>query len=191
MKSQSFRGRWLAAGLGLVAGVMAASAADDAKPFLGRWALTIPGGGPGWLGITAEKGWYDASILWGGGSVVPVSSVWFNDGTLFVTRTHEVKRKDVSGKVVRVQQFTDLLTGQVWGDTIELKLSSPRENGRSKAEFIAKCGDSLRELEESAFWLELRVDGEIVPAAKLQPLRAECDELTAIFVTIIKRERES
>ena len=27
--------------------------------------------------------------------------------------------------------------------------------GRSKAEFIAKCGDSLRELEETGYWLEL------------------------------------
>ena len=63
--------------------------------------------------------------------------------------------------------------------------------GRSKAGFIAKCGDSLRELEESAYWLELLVDAEIVAAAKLQPLRTECDELTAIFVTIIKRARDS
>lgn len=63
--------------------------------------------------------------------------------------------------------------------------------GRSKAEFIAKCGDSLRELEESAYWLELLVESEIVPAAKLQPLRAECNELIAIFVTIIKRAREN
>ena len=62
--------------------------------------------------------------------------------------------------------------------------------GRSKAEFIAKCGDSLRELEETAYWLELLVDAEIVAAAKLQPLRNECDELTAIFVTIIKKARE-
>jgi len=31
--------------------------------------------------------------------------------------------------------------------------------GRSKAEFIAKCGDSLRELEETSYWLELLVDG--------------------------------
>jgi four helix bundle protein len=30
--------------------------------------------------------------------------------------------------------------------------------GRSKAEFVAKCGDSLRELEETAYWLELLVD---------------------------------
>lgn len=62
--------------------------------------------------------------------------------------------------------------------------------GRSKAEFIAKCGDSLRELEETAYWLELLEESLIVPAAKLAPLRQECDELTAIFVTIIKRAKE-
>lgn len=62
--------------------------------------------------------------------------------------------------------------------------------GRSKAEFIAKCGDSLRELEETGYWLELLVEGELVSAAKLAPLRQECNELTAIFVTIVKRSRE-
>src|SRR5438477_5387985 len=46
---------------------------------------------------------------------------------------------------------------------------------RSKLEFIAKCGDSLREIEETAYWLELLVDAKIVSADKLQPLRAECD----------------
>ncbi len=63
--------------------------------------------------------------------------------------------------------------------------------GRSKLEFIAKCGDSLRELEETAYWLELLVDAEIVSAAKLEPLCKECDELTAIFVTILKRSKQS
>jgi len=40
--------------------------------------------------------------------------------------------------------------------------------GRSKAEFIAKCGDSLRELEETAYWLELLVEEKIVPAEHSQ-----------------------
>jgi four helix bundle protein len=61
--------------------------------------------------------------------------------------------------------------------------------GRSKAEFIAKCGDSLRELEETAYWLELLVDGKMVPSEKLSALRQECDELIAIFVTIVKRSK--
>ena len=62
---------------------------------------------------------------------------------------------------------------------------------RSKAEFIAKCGDSLREIEESAYWLELLVESGMVSAEKLAPLRQECDELTAIFVTILKRAKTS
>jgi len=63
--------------------------------------------------------------------------------------------------------------------------------GRSKAEFIAKCGDCLREIEETGYWLELLVSAEIVPAEKLRSLRDECNELTAIFVTILKRSKQS
>lgn len=61
---------------------------------------------------------------------------------------------------------------------------------RSKAEFIAKCGDCLREVDETAYWFELLVESGLVAAEKLQPLRVECDELTAIFVTILKRAKE-
>jgi four helix bundle protein len=61
---------------------------------------------------------------------------------------------------------------------------------RSKAEFISKCGDSLRELEETAYWLELLVDGKIAPKDKLSAVRQECDELIAIFVTILKSSKE-
>jgi four helix bundle protein len=63
--------------------------------------------------------------------------------------------------------------------------------GRSKAEFISKCGDSLRELEETAYWLELLVDAKIVPAETLSALRKECDELIAIFVIILRRSKET
>ena len=62
--------------------------------------------------------------------------------------------------------------------------------GRSKAEFVSKCGDSLRELEESGYWLELLVDAEIIGSDKLSSLRQECQELTAIFVTIINRAKD-
>jgi len=58
---------------------------------------------------------------------------------------------------------------------------------RSKAEFAAKVGDSLKEIEETAYWLELLGDGGILPSEKLRPLTKECDELTAIFVSISKK----
>ena len=60
---------------------------------------------------------------------------------------------------------------------------------RSRPEFIAKCGDSLRELEETAYWLEMLVDGKIVLPELLTDLQQECDELLAIFVTILKRSK--
>jgi len=59
--------------------------------------------------------------------------------------------------------------------------------GRSKAEFIARCGDSLRELEETSYWIELLLEAGIVSPEKLAALRQECDELIAIFVTIVRR----
>ena len=62
--------------------------------------------------------------------------------------------------------------------------------GRAANQFIAKCGDSLRELEETAYWPELLVDGKIVPPEKLSTLRRESDGLIAIFVTILKRSKE-
>lgn len=115
-------------------------AADNSNPFIGRWALTIPGGGAGWLGVTQEKGWYDAGILWGGGSVEPASSVVFNDDAIYVSRTRQVQRKDATGKVVRTQQFTDLITGKVDGDQINLMLLHLNENGEgiTREEFTGK-----------------------------------------------------
>lgn len=124
MKPSSFRSLTLLALLALPPTV---AKANDA--FLGRWALTIPGGGAGWLEVRKDTGWYDGSILWGGGSVVPVSSVFFKDDTLYVTRTREVKRKDATGAVARTQVFTELLTGRLDGDTLELVQFNPRDDG--------------------------------------------------------------
>ncbi len=60
---------------------------------------------------------------------------------------------------------------------------------RSKAEFIAKIGDCLKEADESAYWLELLQDERFIAPARLELLLAEANELVAIFVTISKRAR--
>ena len=49
----------------------------------------------------------------------------------------------------------------------------------------------LRELEETGYWLELLSEAGIATDDELRKLRTECDELTAIFVTILKRSKES
>lgn len=52
---------------------------------------------------------------------------------------------------------------------------------RSSREYVSKLGGALMELEETAYWLELLVESEIVKAARLRPLLAEVDKLIAIF----------
>ncbi len=127
--------------LALAATLTPAWAADN-NPFVGNWALTIPGGGAGWLGVTREKGYYDASVLWGGGSVLPVASVFFDTekDLMYVIRLNEAKRKDTSGKVVRTQQFPEAIVAKVSGDELTLTRVVPRENGEGirKEEFTGK-----------------------------------------------------
>src|SRR5262245_38771495 len=77
-----------------------------------------------------------------------------------------------------------------WGTSVGANYSEAYL-GPSKAKFIGKCGDCFREIEETVYWLELLVDAEIVPAVKTQPVRRECDELIAIFVTILKRSKQA
>ncbi len=60
---------------------------------------------------------------------------------------------------------------------------------RSGAEFISKIGDCLKELEETAYWLELLVDSGTVSSRKMAALLQETDELLAIFTTISKKAK--
>jgi len=50
--------------------------------------------------------------------------------------------------------------------------------GRSKAEFIAKLGIVEEEADESAYWLELIIEGALLNAPLVQPLLDEANELT-------------
>lgn len=115
----------------------AALAADN--PFLGRWALTIPGGGAGWLGVVETNGQLKGSILWGGGSVVPVTSVNVDGDTLVVTRANESRSKDASGKTV-VKKSVETITAKLDGENMKLATSTVGDDGnvRGKANFSGK-----------------------------------------------------
>ena len=60
---------------------------------------------------------------------------------------------------------------------------------RSQAEFIAKIGDCLKELDETSYWLELLTESRIVPAPKLESLQDETHQLLAILTTISKNAK--
>ena len=65
---------------------------------------------------------------------------------------------------------------------------------RSKAEFFSKMSVVLEEADETVFWLELLVETNIIPAARLRDLLTEANELLAIFAASLwtaKQKRKS
>ncbi len=62
---------------------------------------------------------------------------------------------------------------------------------RSNAEFVAKLGDCLKELDESSYWFELLAETGLVAAERIESLQRECYELLAIFAAIAKKCKQN
>jgi four helix bundle protein len=54
---------------------------------------------------------------------------------------------------------------------------------RSRAEFIARVGVVEEEADETAFWLELTIEGDVLPKGDVRELHEEAVELTAIMAS--------
>jgi hypothetical protein len=133
--------------LGLACAVMTActssrTPAPADNPFVGRWALTLgaggtQGGAAGWLEVKNENGRLTGSLLWSGGSVLPLTSVAVEDGKLIATKIRETpagKAKKAGG-----ERPIDTLTATVEGDTLKGVRLDPRPNGEPvRTEFTGK-----------------------------------------------------
>jgi four helix bundle protein len=62
---------------------------------------------------------------------------------------------------------------------------------RSKPEFVAKLGVVEEEADESAFWLELIIETELLSARKVEPLLAEAGEIVAMMASSKKTAAKS
>jgi four helix bundle protein len=62
---------------------------------------------------------------------------------------------------------------------------------RSPAEFRSKLGIVEEESDESAFWLELLVDAEIIQAQRLESLMQEANEIVSIVVASINTSKRN
>ncbi len=123
------------AGILCGASSLLAAEACDAKPFVGRWALTLPGGGAGWLGVEQLScGALKGSLLWGGGSVLPVPETKVENNTLVVVRKHNAKK---DGKDV---QNTETITAKLDGDRLTFASRTVNPEGKEigKSEFTGK-----------------------------------------------------
>ncbi len=106
------------------------------------------------------------------------------------------RTKEFALRVVRMYgSLPETVIAQVMGKQVLRSGTSVGANyreayrSRSKAEFIAKLGDCLKELDETGYWLELLVESETAGKDKLANLQDEVNQLLAIFTTISKKSK--
>ena len=102
----------------------------------------------------------------------------------------ELKRrtKVFSLRVIRlVEAMPNTPTARVIGNQLLRAGTSVGANyraacrARSQADFISKIGVVEEEADETVYWLELLIEAGVFPAANVQELLDEANELTAIF----------
>ena len=91
---------------------------------------------------------------------------------------------------LRIMKLVGALPKSIQGRAIASQLMRSGTSGaanyraacrsRSKTEFIAKLGTVEEEADETAFWLELIIEGSLLTAAQIQPLLIEAGEIVAI-----------
>jgi len=101
----------------------------------------------------------------------------------------------------RVMKLVDAMPNSVSGGAIANQLvragTSVGANyrsacrGSSKAEFCSKLGTVVEEADECCFWLELIMDGSLLPRKLIEPLYQGVNELTAIFVASIRTAKSA
>ena len=62
--------------------------------------------------------------------------------------------------------------------------------GQSRADFVSKCGISLKEARESHYWLRLLArTRKITSHDRAEELITQCNEIVAILTTIVRKSR--
>jgi four helix bundle protein len=103
------------------------------------------------------------------------------------------RTKEFALRSIRLYQaLPSSVDAQVLGKQVWRSATSVAANyraacrARSAAEFSAKIGVALEEADESQFWLELLEESGIVAVNRLEHLKQEAAELTALLTTIRK-----
>jgi four helix bundle protein len=106
------------------------------------------------------------------------------------------RTKRFASKVIQFYPLIPKTTvGQILGRQLLRASTSVGANyreasrARSKAEFVSKAGDCLKEIDETTYWLELLEENDVVSKKPLNPLMNEANELTAIFASIINNAK--
>lgn len=107
-----------------------------------------------------------------------------------------IKSKDFALRIVKFYQYLTstqnpkrelILSKQVLrsGTSIGANLREARR-AQSTADFLAKAYISLKEADETSYWLELLLGGEYISNEMFNSMYNDCEELIKLLTTIIK-----
>ncbi len=65
------------------------------------------------------------------------------------------------------------------------------KNAQSRMDFLNKLNIALKEADETEYWLDLLHETEYLDDKQYESLEADCRELVALLVTIIKKLKEN
>jgi hypothetical protein len=106
--------------------------ASDVESYVGQWALHRARGA-GWLELRQEEDTLAGSLLWGGGSVVPLNDVTVEEDRVVLIRKQQTVQKKTKEKVTVISRWeVRLKDGQLVGKVLP---SNPKITGE---EFIGK-----------------------------------------------------
>jgi hypothetical protein len=118
--------------LGLLC-VCHSSRADEAdNPFVGAWALMLPHGQTGWLGVETNGKGIDAQMLWASGSVFKLEGASLVGDNLVLMRLHDAKGKPGKNKLM------ETITLSRDGDSLKLVSVTPKADGVDRFEFTGQ-----------------------------------------------------
>jgi four helix bundle protein len=99
------------------------------------------------------------------------------------------RTKQLALRVMKmVETLPNSISGQVIGKQIVRSATSVGANyrvacrGRSKAEFLSKLQNVIEEADETCYWLELIIEGDLIPKARVENLLDESNQITAIMI---------
>lgn len=121
------------------------------------------------------------------------------DNTEKAPMTREKLKKRTKAFGLRVMKLVDALPNTTAGRAIGNQLirsgTSVGANyrsacrGRSDAEFLARLGIVVEEADESGYWMELIIEGKLLPQKQVAALLNESEELVALFTASIRTSR--
>lgn len=62
--------------------------------------------------------------------------------------------------------------------------------GQSKPDFYSKLNISLKEAEETLYWLELLYESDYLPEVEYKSIYSDCEEIVKLLVSITKTQKK-